>query len=309
MPRWVGLIGSWALLVLGLGIASVAAAGQWINMQDAQKLRRLAVIDELIAERTKDRVAALEETRNAGAANVGALQNKVSEVDRQIDEAQVSNQVITVSIAENKVYMRRDGQVVFEAVCSTGSGTRLVDQGRTMVFNTPVGKFKILSKEENPQWVPPDWHYIEEARKRGSRVVRLGYGESLDADTGGSASPSSGGGVWSWMGSSGGSNRVMKVKNNTVVISENGVDRELPHGEMIYAGGAVVIPPVGTPQRRFPEVLGTHRLNLGDGYALHGTQQVAQLGRSVSHGCVRLRNEDIARLYEMTKVGDEVVIY
>ena len=34
-----------------------------------------------------------------------------------------------------------------------------------------------------------------------------------------------------------------------------------------------------------------------------------KLGRSVSHGCVRLANEDIARLYSMTKVGDEVIIY
>jgi lipoprotein-anchoring transpeptidase ErfK/SrfK len=71
----------------------------------------------------------------------------------------------------------------------------------------------------------------------------------------------------------------------------------------------VVIPPVGTRQRMFPDVLGTHRLNLGDGYALHGTQAVSQLGRNVSHGCVRLHNDDIARLYSMANVGDEVIIY
>jgi lipoprotein-anchoring transpeptidase ErfK/SrfK len=70
-----------------------------------------------------------------------------------------------------------------------------------------------------------------------------------------------------------------------------------------------VIPPVGTRQRQFEKVLGSHRLNLGDGYALHGTQQTAQLGRSVSHGCVRLGDDDIRRLYEMAKVGDEVIIY
>jgi lipoprotein-anchoring transpeptidase ErfK/SrfK len=29
----------------------------------------------------------------------------------------------------------------------------------------------------------------------------------------------------------------------------------------------------------------------------------------VSHGCVRLANEDIATLYTMANVGDEVVIY
>ena len=80
-------------------------------------------------------------------------------------------------------------------------------------------------------------------------------------------------------------------------------------GDIIVRGGAVIIPPIGTRARKIPDVLGTHRLNLGDGYALHGTQAVADLGRAVSHGCVRLHNNDIARLYEMAKVGDEVIIY
>ena len=55
--------------------------------------------------------------------------------------------------------------------------------------------------------------------------------------------------------------------------------------------------------------LGTHRLNLGNGYALHGTNQPASVGRAVSHGCVRLRNEDIAKLYAMVPVGTPVYIY
>jgi len=29
----------------------------------------------------------------------------------------------------------------------------------------------------------------------------------------------------------------------------------------------------------------------------------------VSHGCVRLRNEDVARLYELVPVGTPVYIY
>src|SRR5688572_17962824 len=86
-------------------------------------------------------------------------------------------------------------------------------------------------------------------------------------------------------------------------------DYALPEGQLIVRGGAVIIPPIGTRQRQFPDVLGTHRLNLGDGYALHGTQAVSQLGRNVSHGCVRLHNDDIARLYALASEGDEVIIY
>jgi lipoprotein-anchoring transpeptidase ErfK/SrfK len=48
---------------------------------------------------------------------------------------------------------------------------------------------------------------------------------------------------------------------------------------------------------------------MGDGYALHGTNQPASIGRAVSHGCVRLRNEDIAKLYDMVSVGTPVFIY
>ena len=80
-------------------------------------------------------------------------------------------------------------------------------------------------------------------------------------------------------------------------------------GREIVVAGNIVIPPFGTVQRKYPGVLGTHRLNLGDGYALHGTNQPESIGRSVSHGCVRLRNEDIARLHGMVEVGTPVFIY
>jgi lipoprotein-anchoring transpeptidase ErfK/SrfK len=80
-------------------------------------------------------------------------------------------------------------------------------------------------------------------------------------------------------------------------------------GHEIVAGGNLLIPPFGTNQRKYKGVLGTHRLVLGDGYALHGTDHPESIGRSVSHGCVRLRNEDIATLYGMVEVGTPVYIY
>jgi hypothetical protein len=307
MPRWVGLLGSWALLILGLAVTGVAAAGQWINIRDARRFERLASIDALIAKKYAGKLQELEQARRTSESNVGALESKVEGTARSIEEMADSDQTILVSTAENRVYVKRGDETVFNAICSTGKGTTLIDNGRTMVFQTPIGKFKVISKEENPVWVPPDWHYIEEARKKGKRVVHLRPGQTLDVGSGSASSVSKGGGVWDWFDDSGG--RKLKVRNNTVVMVENGSERELPAGEMIEVGGMVVIPPVGTPQRKFDKVLGAYRLNLGDGYALHGTQQTAQLGRSVSHGCVRLGDADIARLYQMANVGDEVIIY
>lgn len=278
MPRWVGLLGSWALLVLALGIVGYAVAAEAITVSDARKLRRVETIDRMIENQRRDQIARLQKTMSQATTQVETLQSEVATAQQAIEDLHDSNFVITVSTAENKVYARRNGELVFEAICSTGSNSQLRAGDRTMVFRTPIGRFRIQSKEENPMWVPPDWHYIEEAQKYGVSVIRLERGQRVGD---------------------------LYVSGNNVY--SNGY--ELPQGELIYRGGAIIIPPVGTRQRQFPDVLGTHRLNLGDGYALHGTQQVRQLGRAVSHGCVRLHNDEIARLYSMASVGDEVIIY
>jgi lipoprotein-anchoring transpeptidase ErfK/SrfK len=303
--RWIGFLGSWALFVLAIGLTAFAVAGESINVRDSRRLDRVATIDALIAQKSGGATEKLRATADQRAQELQALKGKVDAAVKQSGEVPDADQTIFVSTAENKVYVRRDGQTVFDAVASTGKGTTLAVDGRTMIFDTPIGKFKVVSKEENPQWVPPDWHYIEHARKHGMRVVRLERGQSIDAGTGSPAG--SGDGVWSWFGSD--SRRVMKVKGDQVVIDEGGYEHPLPPGEMIYAGDTVVIPPVGTAPRKFDKVLGHYRLNLGDGYALHGTQETTQLGQSVSHGCVRLGDADIERLYQMANVGDEVIIY
>lgn len=42
-------------------------------------------------------------------------------------------------------------------------------------------------------------------------------------------------------------------------------------------------------------------------YGIHGTNEPQSIGKSVSLGCIRLRNEDAARVYEMLVVRDSVV--
>ncbi len=41
---------------------------------------------------------------------------------------------------------------------------------------------------------------------------------------------------------------------------------------------------------------------------LHGTPDEARIGQPVSHGCIRLRNDDIVRLFGRLRVGDAVLI-
>ena len=307
MPRWIGFLGSWALLVLALGLASFAVAGEWINVRDARRLDRLAMIDQMIAEKNGNKAGHLRQTSARRSAEVNALQTKVRTVEQQTDDVPDTGQTIIISTAENKLYVRRNSLTVFDAVCSTGKGTTLKIDNRTWVFDTPIGKFHVKAKEENPEWVPPDWHYVEEARKNGMRVVHLNPGEAVDARTGEPATRRDAG-VWSWF-SGGSSGPVLKVKGDTVVEDDGGSERELPPGKVIIAGDAIVVPPIDTKQRHFKGVLGHYRLELGDGYGIHGTDEPDRLGESVSHGCVRLGDEDIARLYAMANVGDTVIIY
>jgi lipoprotein-anchoring transpeptidase ErfK/SrfK len=308
MKRWIGFLGSWALLVLALGLASFAIAGEVINVRDLRRLERVAIVDRMIAERTGHKADALRATGAQKTARVNELQAKLQSATDKADDVPDTGQTIIVSTAENKLYVRDGGHTVFEAVCSTGKGTTMALDGKTLVFDTPIGKLRVVSKEENPQWVPPDWHYVEEARKNGLRVVHLNPGDSIDAATGQPAQKRDGG-IWSWFGRSSGSNRTLRVRGDTIIENDNGVERELPPGKLIAAGDAVIIPPVNTKQRHFDKVLGRYRLNLGDGYAIHGTQETDKLGQSVSHGCVRLGDDDIARLYATAHVGDAVIIY
>jgi len=311
MKRWIGLLGSWALFVLALGLAAFTIAGESINMSDERRLDRVAAIDKMIAERTGSKASELRDTATQKTARVNVLQAKLQDVAKQTDDVPDTGQTILVSTAENKLYVRRNGQTVFEAICSTGKGTTLAVDGKTIVFDTPIGKLHIVAKEENPQWVPPDWHFVEEARKNGMRVVRLDPGQSIDSRTGQPASHQPSQGVWSWLngGSSSNNNPVLKVRGDTVVEVSNGVERELEPGKTIVAGDAIIVPPVNTKQRHYDKVLGKFRLEMGNGYGIHGTDEPDKLGQSVSHGCVRLGDADIEKLYSIANVGDTVIIY
>jgi hypothetical protein len=55
--------------------------------------------------------------------------------------------------------------------------------------------------------------------------------------------------------------------------------------------------------------LGTRFLGINKpGYGIHGTNEPDSIGYSLSHGCVRLHNEDVEKLYDMVEIGTTVVI-
>ncbi|QCO55832.1 L,D-transpeptidase [Pseudorhodobacter turbinis] len=55
--------------------------------------------------------------------------------------------------------------------------------------------------------------------------------------------------------------------------------------------------------------MGTHALHLSwTYYRIHGTHDTRKIGRRSSNGCVGLYNEHIAQLFELTKVGTQVLL-
>jgi lipoprotein-anchoring transpeptidase ErfK/SrfK len=55
--------------------------------------------------------------------------------------------------------------------------------------------------------------------------------------------------------------------------------------------------------------LGARALYLGSTlYRIHGTNQPWTIGKAVSSGCIRMRNEDVTELYERVKVGAKVIV-
>ena len=274
------------IIVAILGsLALVAIASAWFAA-DALELRYERDVSRMVFN---DNTELLEDLRRRGGIESDSLERL-----RTLSAEPPENRpYIVVSIEDHRLWYRQGDSVLFTTEVATGSG-RILERsagGDThWRFETPRGRLTVRSKETDPIWVPPDWHYVEEAQRRGLGVVRLIRGQRIPMGDGSMLTVA-------------GSDVVKRSRDGRITPLSASEGREL------VVGGNIVIPPFGTNQRKYQGVLGTHRLNLGDGYALHGTNRPETIGRSVSHGCVRLKNEDIATLYEIVPIGTVVFIY
>ncbi len=265
--------------VLALGAASAALVANTLEVRYERDVSRMVF---------NDNVDLLDDLRQRAGIEGDSLRRVLA----LGAEPFARRPYIVVSIEDHRLWYRKGDSVFFTAPVATGSGKILESTGANAKwrFETPRGRLTVVSVEADPTWVPPDWYYLEEAIQRGLGVVRLQRGQPLPAPNG----------------------AVITVVGSDVVRrSRSGVVTPVPvtEGRELVSGGNMVIPPFGTNQRKYVGVMGTHRLNLGDGYALHGTNKPETIGRSVSHGCVRLRNEDIVWLYENVPLGTAVFIY
>jgi L,D-transpeptidase YbiS len=69
------------------------------------------------------------------------------------------------------------------------------------------------------------------------------------------------------------------------------------------------IPPMNSPLRKEKGILGAYALDLGGGVMIHGTPMENLLGRSVTHGCIRVGGKDLQVLWDSIPRGTKVFIY
>jgi hypothetical protein len=269
------------MLILGFVTAAVLSV---MLLTRTAELRYQRDVNRMVYN---DNLGVLNEVK----AKLGMTGDSLRTLLNESTAAAANQPYIVVSMADHRIWYKQGKEVLFEAPVATGSGKELVGgSGGNWRFETPRGRLVVKGKDENPAWVPPDWHYVEMANKKGLGIVHLDHGEAIR--TGDAVITTQGGEV------------VKRYNNGSTVSLGTGVE-----GKEIVANGNIVVPPYGTSARRYLGVMGTRRLELGDGYGIHGTDHPETIGQSVSHGCVRMRNEDIEKLYPMVPVGTPVYIY
>ncbi len=191
-----------------------------------------------------------------------------------------------VSVADRMLWAFRGSDTLMVAPIGVATGATLAFAGERWKFQTPQGVRRILGKQSDPVWTPPDWHYAEAAREHALRLVRLSRSGAKLRD-----------------------GLRLVVRDDIVgVLYPDNVFGALPVDEHIVFDGVLFIPPYGTKNRSVTKELGEFALDLGGGYLIHGTPDEETVGQQSTHGCIRMRFEDLAWLYEHVSVGTPVSI-
>jgi hypothetical protein len=178
--------------------------------------------------------------------------------------------------------------VEFSAPVAVGKPVVLEYEGRTWRFSTPRGRRVIRDKETDPVWTPPEWHYVELAAAQGWKLQRLQAGTPVRLGNG----------------------DLLVVRGDRVGrVAPDGSFHAVATNDEIVFDGTLFVPPAGTRNRHIRGELGEYKLDLGDGYYIHGTPQEDTVGDSVSHGCIRMRADDLSTLYAAVSVGTPVYLY
>ncbi|HEV7589614.1 MAG TPA: L,D-transpeptidase [Longimicrobium sp.] len=100
---------------------------------------------------------------------------------------------VVVDLDENRLYFARGRRVLWSAPVGTGTGLRLESDRDAWDFHTPNGAYHVAYKAREPDWIAPDWYFLEhdlpvpgpnDPRRRftrglGSAAVYIGHGLAI----------------------------------------------------------------------------------------------------------------------------------
>lgn len=236
---------------------------------------------------------------DAASANAAAPVRRIPDFDSKRDRAEYmsarakaersSGYRIVVDVEDHRLYVIDGSDTLRSAPVATASNATLRFGNKRWHFETPRGVRTVLRKDEDPTWTPPDWHYAEVANDYGLKLRQLNRGERVRVRNG----------------------TILTTQGDEVGVIQPGSTEFVPLvlDEHIVFDNTLFIPPPGTKHRSMKGELGHYRLALGDGYQIHGTPYQNSIGSSVTHGCVRMHDEDIQWLYENVPVGTKVYLY
>ena len=196
---------------------------------------------------------------------------------------------VVVDLFAHTLYVIDRNDTLRAAPAATAMNASLTFGKKTWRFETPRGTRRVLSKDKDPVWTPPECHYAEVALENHLKLRTMRRGQVIRLQDG---------------------TRLL-TRGDEVGVIYPGTKDFVPMvlDEHVVFDNTLFIPPGGTKQRTIKGELGHYRLALGDGYLFHGTPYANSIGSSVTHGCIRLADDDIEWMYENVPVGTRVYIY
>jgi lipoprotein-anchoring transpeptidase ErfK/SrfK len=256
-------------------------SGEWLQLTPTDpKVPLTAPRAAVVTTDSATTVSIERRYRSRSDSAAGAMAYEASKRD--------PNLKILVSLEDRRLWVVVGPDTVLEAPVAIGSGETLVFGEKSWQFDTPRGVRKVRGKDSDPQWTPPEWHYAETAREYGLKVENLVLGRPREIS---------------------GGRKIMFQDGEAGVMHPDSGFFLLPLEEEIVFDNTLFVPPVGSKNRKIQGMLGKYKLDTGGGVLLHGTPHQGSIGKAATHGCLRLRDEDIEWLYDYVPVGTKIYIY
>ena len=102
---------------------------------------------------------------------------------------------------------------------------------------------------------------------------------------------------------------IFKTPKGKFRINSKMVDPVWKKPDWAFVEEGLPIPSANADSRYEYGVLGDYALAIGDDYMIHGTIYKRFLGMPVTHGCIRLNDEDLKAVYKTLDFGSKVYIY